>query len=183
VLAGVAVVGLIGCAGVAWAGIGTDESRVHAISTDSRAQVETVPPSAPTGRPTGPVAPTAAHRDWLATLDRLDAVRARAFAARRPALLSRVYAPGPLLAGDAASLTRLVPPGCVLRGAHTSFGHAGVVGHRDHAVITASASMAPSRLTCPGRAAQTAPGATARLRIVLRSTPDGVRIVAERVLR
>jgi hypothetical protein len=182
VLAGVAVVGLIGCAGVAWAGIGTDGGQPRDLPTNSPLQVESVVPTAPTARSTRSIPPAAPHRDWLAILDRLDAVRARAFAARRPALLAHVYAPGPLLADDAASLTRLVPPGCGLRGAHTSFRPAGVVAHGGRAVITASASMAPSRLTCPDRPAQTAKGATARLQIVLRSTPTGVRIVAERVL-
>jgi hypothetical protein len=129
-----------------------------------------------------PNRPSASHRKWLADLDRLDALRARAFAERRPALLGRVYGQGPLLAEDTASLTRLVPSGCELHGARTRYTRPHIVAQAGAAVIAASATMAPSTLSCPGRARQIAPGAHARLRIVLRDTAQGVRIVGERAV-
>ncbi|MDT4918074.1 MAG: eukaryotic-like serine/threonine-protein kinase, partial [Pseudonocardiales bacterium] len=67
------------------------------------------------------VAAGRAELDWVAELDRLDAVRARAFARRRPALLRNVYLSGALRVADAATLSRLVPAGCELRGARTSY--------------------------------------------------------------
>jgi hypothetical protein len=127
-------------------------------------------------------APPIQRPDWVVELNRLDALRARAFAERRPTLLRRVYQPGPLFAADSAALSRLVPAGCQLHGARTHYRHVRVTDEDDRAIVIASATMAPSRLTCTGRSTQTAPGADARLRIVLEDTANGVRIVSERVL-
>jgi hypothetical protein len=177
-LVGGALAALIGCAGVAWASIGTAQQHPPALATSRPApQVETTAQPSP---PRPAAAPTARHPDWLAELDRLDAVRARAFAERRPALLARVYPPGRLRAADVAALARLVPPGCGLAGVRTRYRQLHLVARDGGAVITVGATIAASRLSCPGRATRTAPGAHARLRIVLAQTSAGVRIVGER---
>lgn len=183
VLLGVALVGLLSCAGVAWAGIGTGEMGPPATTT-SEAQPEVEPSTARSVAPRTPTAakpthPPTSHPDWLAELKRLDALRAQAFAERRPGLLRRVYAPGPLLAADAAALRRLVPAGCRLRGAHTHYVRSRVAVQDDRAVVTTSARMAASRLTCPGRRTRSTSAAQAQLRIVLANTPTGVRITSE----
>ena len=180
-LVGLAVAGLVGCAGVAWASIGTAQERPELpVTSVPPPQAETslhLPDRTP--RTAAPV-PVVHHPDWLAELNRLDSLRARAYATRRPALLHRVYPPGRLRVADAAALSRLVPPGCRLDGADTQYTRASVVENGGRAVVTASATIAPSRLICPDRAAQAAPGVHARLRIVLTQTAAGVRIVDER---
>jgi hypothetical protein len=178
VLVGVALVAVLGCAGVAWAGIGTGEPARPATTTSmAQRQVEpSVPPAVATGTPPSP---PARQVDWLAALNRLAALRARAFAERRPALLRRVYRSGPLLAADAASLTGLVPAGCRLLGARTSYTRTRIAARAGRAAVSTSAAMAPSRLICPGRAARPAAGVKARLRIVLVDTAAGVRIARE----
>jgi len=178
-LIGLAVIGLIGCAGVAWAGIGTTSAPQAAETSESQPEVEP-----PTRLPVTSAPPTAAlqRRDWIVELNRLDALRARAFAERRASLLHDVYQPGPLLTADSAALSRLVPIGCQLHGARSHYRDVRVTDEDGHAVVIASASMAPSHLICLGRRARSAPRADARLRIVLKQTPNGVRIVGERVL-
>jgi hypothetical protein len=180
VLVGMAVAGLVSCAGVAWAGIGTHGISPSRSTSVPRPQVE---PTMTSRVATAPPAPPVRHPDWLARLARLAALRDDAFAERRPGLLRRVYPPGPLLAADVASLTRLVPAGCRLRGARTHFAQERLDAYEARAVVTASATMTASRLSCPGRAARSAPAAGARLRIVLKDTADGIRIVSERARR
>jgi eukaryotic-like serine/threonine-protein kinase len=185
VLVGLAVAGLAGCAGIVWASIGTAQERPQtATASGPRPQVETSPRSSgrPTTTQTARAVPAARHPDWPAELDRLDALRARAFAERRPALLRQVYPPGSLRAADTASLLRLVPPGCRLHGVRTHYAAAHLAEQGRLGVITATATIAASRLTCPGRTTASAPAAHARLRIVLEQSPAGVLIVSERAL-
>lgn len=122
--------------------------------------------------------------DWLAALRALDARRAQAFAQRSPALLAQVYADPALLRQDTAALHALVPAGCVLRGARTSYTAAHTtVRDAGHAVVAASALLAPSELTCPGRPPTHLAGAgPTRLRIELVRTAHGVRIAGQRVV-
>lgn len=119
---------------------------------------------------------------WLAWLDELDALRARAYATRDVSLLRQVYAPGPLLRSDAALLVRLVPPGCGLVGARTRYasGTAHSTARRLH--ISVRAALRPSELTCAGRVRGHAVGrGPTTLVIELVRTPAGLRIVAQRV--
>jgi hypothetical protein len=57
-----------------------------------------------------------------------------------------------------------------------------VASGEQRAVVTAAATMAASRLICPGRATRHAPAAAARLRIVLTRSAGAVRIATERTL-
>jgi hypothetical protein len=172
VLAGAAAVALLGT-GLAWAGIRSTGHPETAGSAHGQPQVETPPPSG--DRDQAP--------DWAAALRRLDAVRGRAFATHRPALLRNVYLPGPLLAADTATLHRLVPAGCRLVGVRTSYSAVRIDTGPDSAVISTTAALARSRLVCGREVRDAAAGTTARLRIVLRDTDAGVRIAAERRLR
>jgi hypothetical protein len=116
-------------------------------------------------------------------LNRLDGLRARAFATRDAALLNRVYVPGPLRRADAVLLGRLVPPGCGLADVRTRYTglHATAEGHG--AVIVAVARLPASHLACDGRPRAAAPGTgPTRLRIALVRTPEGLRIGREEVL-
>jgi hypothetical protein len=116
---------------------------------------------------------------WPAALAKLDARRARAFATRDLRLLHRVYVAGPLLRADTAELTRLVPSGCGLVGAHTRFSSLRVSDHGSWAVIHAVARVPSSDLRCAGTT--TAHGAATRaqeLRLTLVGTARGVRISA-----
>ena len=142
-------------------------------SSSARREVET---SAPGGakRP-------APHRGALAELDRLDALRARAYAHRDPALLRRVYVPGRLLRADTSTLTRLVPPGCGLAGVRTHFVPVAVRSRAGHDVVTVTATLGRSRLVCAGRQRGAAPGSSAtRLTVELVPTASGLRIADER---
>ena len=177
VLIGCMLVGLLACAGVAWAGAGSGEVPPKPATSESQPEIE---PSIAVPATIGSSAPAARAPDWIGELNRLDALRARAFAERRPTLLHRVYRSGPLLAADAGALSRMVPVGCRLLGARTRYLHSRVVAARHRAVVTTSATMAASRLVCGDRPARLAPGVRARLRIVLATTVHGVRIVSER---
>jgi eukaryotic-like serine/threonine-protein kinase len=107
--------------------------------------------------------------------------RELAFAERNPALLAQVYLPGPLLQADAALLARIVPSGCGLVGAHTTYRDIAVGGTEDHPVITTTATLSPSRLMCAGSQAASAPGVgPTGLRIELVHTAAGYRIAAQR---
>jgi hypothetical protein len=137
--------------------------------------------SAPAVVPSSAGTATAARTDWAAALGELDAVRARAFAAREPRLLGQVYVPGPLLDADAALIERIVPAGCGLVGARTHYGHVrgAVRGASVH--VTATATLPPTRLMCHGRTAGTArPVGPTTLHVTLRRTPGGLRIANER---
>jgi hypothetical protein len=183
VLVAIAAAGLLGCAGVAWAGIDSGgPGRPPVATSQLRPQVEANTPTVVVPSEAVPPDRSVDRLDWLAELHRLDALRSRAFANRRPSLLRRVYWPGRLLQADLASLARLVPPGCRLTGAHTRYRRVDVASGEQRAVVTAAATMAASRLICPGRATRHAPAAAARLRIVLTRSAGAVRIATERTL-
>jgi hypothetical protein len=137
--------------------------------------------TSPSGTRPAPSPPTRARRQagWPAALATLDARRARAFATRDVRLLRGVYLPGPLLRADVAELTRLVPAGCGLLGAHTRFTHLRVADHGRWAVVEALARLPSSDLRCSGattgHAAATRPQA---LRLTLVGTAHGIRIRA-----
>ena len=157
--------------------------------------------SAATGGPSGSTASSAAPRarpaptrtgrmsaaatdpaGVLTALERLDATRAQAFATRNPDLLGSVYLPGALLRADTALLMRLVPTGCGLTGARTRY--AGLqVSHREGRIaVTASATLAASRLVCHGQVRAAAPRAgPATLRLELAPTAAGLRIAGQQV--
>jgi hypothetical protein len=111
-------------------------------------------PSAATG-PTGPVTASGAAQ----LLAQLDALREAAFARRAPLLLTGVYAPGPLLDEDTASLERIVPDGCGLEGVRTTYTDVKVVSQTKTQIqLTAQSTLAPSVLFCNGVAKAKAPG-------------------------
>jgi serine/threonine protein kinase len=169
-IAALSALGVLAGAGIAWAVVGTPPPR-HQASPPS-----TSPSSSPSD------AEEVGVSDWVAELDRLDAVRGRAYAARRAVLLRRVYLAGPLLAADTAMLNRLVPRGCGLDGVRTRYSALQVSDRAGSAVLIAQARLAPAELRCAGVLRDSAPGAEARLRIVLRSTGTGVRIADEQRL-
>jgi eukaryotic-like serine/threonine-protein kinase len=121
--------------------------------------------------------------DWLVTLRALDALRAQAFASRRPALLARVYAPGPLLTADTALLVRIVPAGCELDGARTAYTAGRIVRRGDRLEVEVTASLPSTRLRCAGRLRGTAPATgPTRLRLELTGTAARARIADQRVV-
>ena len=158
-----------------------DGPTLHAIST-SHAEVETSPaPVVPAERSTSERS-RRVPRNWLTSLDALDALRARAYASRDVALLDQVYARGDLLRSDAALLTRLVPSGCGLRGVRTRYDHAVMRRAGARVRITVRAVLHPSRLVCGGRTLRRAAGrAATTLDIVVVRTVAGPRIAAQRV--
>ncbi|WP_375498354.1 serine/threonine-protein kinase [uncultured Jatrophihabitans sp.] len=87
---------------------------------------------------------------WPARLSALDAVRARAFAERRPELLRSVYASAALLQADTALLLRIVPPGCGLRGVRTTYQQIRITEGADRVVVSAQAALTASTLVCSG---------------------------------
>jgi hypothetical protein len=119
---------------------------------------------------------------WASALAGLDARRARAFATRDVRLLHRIYLPGPLLRADTAQLTRLVPAGCGLVGAHTRYTSVRVAAHGDRAVVTATAALPITRVVCSGQVSERARSVPpTRLRLELARTRAGVRIARQRV--
>lgn len=118
---------------------------------------------------------------WVDALTALDAVRSEAYATRTPALLSHVYVPGQLLNRDRAQLLRLVPAGCGLTGALTTYELRDVHSVASRSVVIVTASLPATRLVCAGNARVAAPPTPrTRLRIELTQTADGPRISAER---
>lgn len=108
----------------------------------------------------------------------LDIVRARAYAERRPSLLAAVYAPGPLLSQDAGQLQSIVPAGCGMYGASTTFSHVAVTSRAaDGVQLRVRAALAAATLECGGEPAGTAPAQPARtLRIGLTRSGAGYLI-------
>jgi len=133
----------------------------------------------PTPAPVTSPAPSREDRA-LAVLRRLDLIRERAFARRRASLLRQVYVPGPLLTEDSALLLRVVPAGCGLIGVRTTYSALQVTPAGGHLVLVATATLAPSTLSChsavAGRGAGEAP---TRLRIELVPAADGYRIASQ----
>lgn len=163
-------------AGVAWSKAGTGAPHPAHPPTPQQ-QVET---SRPTSGPRTPP-PHSARGSLIARLDRLDAVRSRAFATRDPTLLRRVYLPGGLLRADVGLLARLVPVGCRLLGVRTRYTALDVHRHGSRSTVSALATLGASRLICGRQLRGRAAGARSRLRIVLVRTAAGTRIAHERV--
>jgi hypothetical protein len=121
--------------------------------------------------------------DAARILAELAAVRERAYAQRRPDLLTGVYASPALLAADSQQLYRSVPAGCGLSGVRTGYrGLSLVTGEGTRSVaITATAFLPSAVLSCQhGGRDQTRPTGAIRLRLVLADAGDGWRIVSER---
>lgn len=182
VLGAVLLAGAILAGGLVWTGAGSTPSADTADQVQPQAEVETSARHSPQrGRstPAGRAAASAAAA-WASRLAALDAERAKAFALRDARLLRQVYVPGPLLAADSNLLLRIVPAGCGLAGARTTYSGLRATSKGRGAVVTVTARLAPSRLVCSGRLRATAAGAgPARLRLELVRTADGVRIAAQ----
>lgn len=85
------------------------------------------------------------------------------------------------MTADTELLTKIVPVGCELLGARTTYTGVYVVARGDSATLTTTATLASSTLTCDGHQRGTAPGTgPVRLRLVLQRTVDDVRICDER---
>jgi hypothetical protein len=142
-----------------------------AVVTRSHRQSTTpsdIGPSAVAGVPAA--APQPPRAAIAAALARLDSVRERAFAQRRPNLLAAVYPPGALLAQDTALVTRMAPSGCGLQGMRTTYSDVKpVVSTKAGSLtVTVRALLAPSTLVCHSRLAGRVAGAgPATLRIEL----------------
>jgi hypothetical protein len=140
----------------------------------------TRPPVTSTAAPSGPPGPPGPQDRALAVLRGLDVIREQAFARRQASLLRQVYVPGPLLIQDSALLRRAVPAGCGLIGVRTTYSALRVVPAKDRLVLAATATLAPSTLTChaavAGRAAGEPP---TRLRIEVVPAADGYRIASQ----
>ncbi|MFN2561863.1 MAG: serine/threonine-protein kinase [Jatrophihabitans sp.] len=176
VLGAVLLAGAILAAGLVWAGAGSTPPADTADQVQPHGKVETS-----TGLSAQRSRPASAAAAWATRLAALDAIRARAFAQRDAGLLKQVYAPGPLLAADSALLSRIVPAGCGLAGARTTYSGLRAVPTNRGAVVTVNARLASSRLMCAGRLRGTAAGAgPAVLRLELVGTADGVRIAGQR---
>ncbi len=133
-----------------------------------------------TARRTTPSTATPPADTAAVALAALDAVREQAFGRNQPALLAKVYAPGPLLAQDAALLARVVPPGCALVGLRTSYSTLQTTSAGpDRLVLRVRATLAPSTLLCAGaRSATASGGGPANLRIELLRSADGAYRIA-----
>jgi hypothetical protein len=165
IAAAVLAAGLV--VGVAWARSTGHEGPGPGASSISRPQVET-------NR-------TATAENWAARLAGLDALRAKAFATRDPALLRQVYAPGRLLTADRALLARIVPRGCGLAGVRTRYSDVHTSARGGRIVLSVVATLRPSRLVCRGRLRGTAAGAgPTTLRLELIRVRSEVRIAAQR---
>lgn len=155
----------------------------HPVPTLRTPPTTTNAPDEPAASPAvdepSPRTPPPARRAGLrATLVALDALRARAFATRDPALLRGVYASPALLARDRAMLLSIVPAGCGLRGVRTTFGALAVSpGLR----VRTTTALAPSTLVCGGTRSGTAAGRGPRpVTVELVRSGGGYRIAAVR---
>ncbi len=170
----VALAAALAVVGTAWARSTDRHGRGGGNTSVPRSQLETTrtPSAAEHTRPPAVI-------DWPAALAHLDALRAKAFGTRNPALLRQVYADPHLFHADAGLLIRLVPSGCLLSGVHTRYAGMQVAAHGADAIVTTTATLRPSLLICHGRRQARAPGVgPVRLRVQLVRTPSGVRIAA-----
>jgi protein kinase-like protein len=137
-------------------------------------------PTPPLVTSTSPSRPPSPEDRAVAILRGLDVIRERAFARRQASLLRQVYVSGPLLTQDSALLRRVVPAGCELIGVRTRYSALRVTSAKGRLVLAATATLAPSTLTCnaavAGRAAGEPP---TRLRIELVPAADGYRIASQ----
>jgi serine/threonine protein kinase len=159
----------VGTAVAVWSVLGSTRHPTHpagaeaTLPLDVPTLVPTLGPSAagPDQSPSSsgpPPAPLDAA-DASTILTQLDALREHAFATRTSLLLTGVYLDGPLLTADEQELNRLVPTGCGLEGARTSYTHVRVVGQDGTTVqLSADAQLAPSVLICNGNASGQAAG-------------------------
>jgi hypothetical protein len=134
--------------------------------------------TAPQTRTPAPSRPIRGAADALATLRRLDAARADAFAARDPAPLHRVYASTALFRRDRALPFMLLPPDCRLAGVRTDYRSVRLLSSGpESAAVAARATLRPSRLLCDGHPAASAAGSGAtEEEIRLSRGPGGYRI-------
>ncbi len=118
--------------------------------------------------------------DVRTQLDGLDTVRARAFAAGDGGLLAGVYAPGPLLDADRATLAAEVPAGCSLPGLRTRYTVRSWHPAGTAVVLTAEAVLPPTVLRCPGAPERAVPGAGPTVLVITLAPADGgARIVGQ----
>jgi hypothetical protein len=119
--------------------------------------------------------------ELLHALASLDAVRAQAFAQRRPELLTAVYASKALLAADTTELNGMVPAGCQLPGLHSSYRQLSTRSSGPGtATVRVLASLPAAQLHCSGRVAgRTQPVAPQWLDVTLIQTPAGPRIAGQ----
>jgi serine/threonine protein kinase len=112
-------------------------------ATSAGRRSATPPAGDPVRRRQSPTSP------YLSALQRLDALRARAYASRAPDLLARVYASRALRARDMAAMRAAVPPGCGLRGLHTRFEAVRALAvDRTSVVVRTRAVVSPAVLRC-----------------------------------
>jgi protein kinase-like protein len=151
---------------------------LRSIGHHAKAQQPTPPPQPVTS--TSPNKPPSLEDRALAIVRGLDVIREHAFARRQVSLLRQVYVPGPLLTQDSALLRRVVPTGCELIGVRTRYSALRVTSAKGRLVLAATATLAPSTLTCnsavAGRAAGEPP---TRLRIEVVPTAEGYRIAGQ----
>jgi hypothetical protein len=134
--------------------------------------------AAPIAAPDGPSAEPSSPADWLTVLDRLDAVRARAYEQGDLVLLRQVYAPGPNLTADTSQLGRLTATGDTVSG----------VRHRLRVTSVTAAETGRARLRViqalpasvrlhAGEPVATVPGTADTITLIdLVRTPDGWRL-------
>ena len=132
---------------------------------------------------------TASNTELAAVLAGLDAVRERAFALRRPDLLTEVYASPTLLAADTDQVLRSVPVGCSLAGVRTSYRDLRPVAQAEPSTgtgrevsVIVTATLPAATLSCTGTAPRaTRPVGPTRLRLVLADAGRGWRITSQRL--
>ena len=142
-------------------------------------------PAAAAIRTPGPTltrATSASAVGWATVLAGLDSARETAFAGNDPSRLADVYVPGELLRQDAATLTRLVRPGCHIEGLRTSYAGVVLVARSATEVsIRADATLSPARVICGTVVAYTGARPMTRLAIGLRPVAGGYRIASLRI--
>ena len=175
----VAVLALAGCVGWLSGRSGSEgvaAAAIPAVSPLAVSPVHVPSVAAPSPAASSPAAPSPAP-DWARVLDRLDAARARAFAAADASQLACVYAAdSPLLAADRAAIARLAASGQRARGVRHAV--------RSAAATSYDASTATLRVVdvlagyevvdTSGRVLQrTGPRAAVTFVVTLRRTPAG----------
>lgn len=165
----------------------THRSDRVAAATTARVTGASTGPPAPgplgAGSSTTPVALAASGP--AAVLAELAALRDRAYALRRPDLLSGVYQSPALLTQDSDQLTIRIPAGCRLTGLHTGYRQVAVLAATpDRIEVRASATLSAGSLSCAGQArGQTPASGPVQLRISLLNQGNrGFRISAEQLV-